>query len=526
MSRKESLFRGAAALAVAGLVIKVSNLLVRVPLTRLMTEEGLGIYQMALPAFYALFHIAAGGVPVAVQNLVAEYTEKGRRRVAEQVMRMAISYASLAGGAAMLFLAVAAPRLARLLGEPRMASALQAIAPAVVLFAVDAIYRNYLQGRKLMSPSATASVLEQGTKVAVTLAAAMALIPYGTQFAAAGAAMGITAGAIISLLYMMYIHHRVRMDDGVPLDPPESRAILVRRMAKLAWPVTVGSVFMPLLSLLDVGIVQRGFQKAGYAQEVATAMYGAYNGIAVQVVWFPVVLTGALGNALVPVLAGAKARGDREAVVERVLMGLRAAGLICLPVALGLAVLAYPVAQLFGSTRAAAPLMFMAPVAYLGPLAWLMTAQLQALGKTGPPMRNYAIAFTVKLSLDALLAPIRGIDIKGVAIASVIMFFIWCWMNTRTLEAELQERLPWGWLLRGPLTASAVMGLALFGMATGGLLPRANWASVSVAVAVAPVVYVVTLIISRAISWEEIKEMSGPVGQRLERLFQAIWPFS
>ena len=60
MSRKESLVRGAAALAVAGLVIKVSNLLVRIPLTRLIDSEGLGIYQIALPAFFALFHIAAG----------------------------------------------------------------------------------------------------------------------------------------------------------------------------------------------------------------------------------------------------------------------------------------------------------------------------------------------------------------------------------------------------------------------------------------------------------------------------------
>ena len=60
MSRRESVLRGAAALALAGLLIKIGNLLVRLPLTRLVGSEGLGIYQMALPAYNALLHLADG----------------------------------------------------------------------------------------------------------------------------------------------------------------------------------------------------------------------------------------------------------------------------------------------------------------------------------------------------------------------------------------------------------------------------------------------------------------------------------
>jgi stage V sporulation protein B len=526
VARKESLARGAAALAVAGLIIKVSNLIVRVPLTRMMTAEGLGIYQMALPAFYALFHIAAGGVPVAVQNLVAEYTARERRNVAEQVLRLALSYSFLTGGGAACLLLLFAPVLAQMLGEGRAYWALVAVAPAILLFAVDSIYRNYLQGRKLMTPSATASVLEQGTKVGVTLAAAYLLIQYGIEKAAAGAALGITAGALVSVLYMVAYYRRIRTDDGEFHDKLEPRSLLVRRMVKLAWPITLGSVAMPILSLIDVGIVQRGFVKALGDQATATSMYGAYSGIAVQVVWFPFVLTNALANAMVPVLAGARARGDREAVAEKVLMGLRATGLICMPVALGVAVLSTPIAHLFGTPAAAMPLLFMAPAAYLGPLTWLMMAQLQALGRTGPPMRNYMVAQVIKLMLDALLAPIPGVHVKGVAMASVVMFLIACYLNARTLEAELKERLPWVWLLAGPLFASVVMGAALFGLAAGGLLPSPHWASLGVAVAVAPVLYVVTLAISRAITWQEMRELSGPVGARLERLVQMLWPFS
>lgn len=526
MSGRETLLRGAAALAIAGLIIKVSNLLVRIPLSRLLEAEGLGIYQMALPAFFALFHIAAGGVPVAVQNLVAEYTSKGRQAVADQVLRLALAFTVIVGTGAASVLLIGSPLLARMLGEPLARWPLLAVAPAVPLFAMDAVYRNYLQGRNLMTPSATGSVLEQGTKVVVTLLAAYWLLPLGRAQAAAGAALGITVGALVSVFYMAHVCHRIRSEDPLQKDPGEPKRHLVRRIAALAWPVTLGSVTMPLLSLLDVGIIQNGFLKAGYAQSAATAIYGAYSGIAVQVVWFPWVLTNALANALFPALSAAAARKDYVRLRERVVLGLRATALICLPVAVGVAVLNRHIALLFGDANAAVPLLYMAPVALLGPLTWLMVVQLQALGKTVAPMRNLTLALLLKLGLDALLAPIPGIDVKGVALASVLMFGASTFLNARALERELKEPIPWSAVLGGPLVASAVMGLALVGLAVLGWLPRPGWSSLLAAAAIAPVLYVITLLATRAITPAEMGAMAGPLGPRLERLTQMLWPWS
>jgi len=524
VSRKESLIRGALALALAGLIIKVSNLVVRLPLTRLIGSEGLGIYQMALPAFHALYHIAAGGVPVAVQNLVAESVTKGRAAVADRVLRLALLYALVAGGTATCALLVGAPILARLLGDPRSRWPLVAVAPAVLLFALDSIFRNYLQGRKLITPSATASVLEQGSKVLVTVGAAYLLMPLGKEYAAAGAALGITAGAIVSLAYMLWTVSRVRGGE-LPATPDHTPG-LGRRMLRLAWPVTVGSVGLPLLQVFDVGIIQRGFLKAGYQLAEATSLYGAYSGIAVQIVWFPFVLSNALANALVPTLTAAQARGEMDLVRERVLVGLRTATLICLPVAIGVMLLATPIVRLFGEPQAAEPLRYMGPVALLGPLTWMMIAQLQALGATAEPMRNLGIATLAKICLDAVLAPIRGIDVRGVAIASVVMFLICAWLNGRTLARLIDSPLPWGRLLGGPLIASGVMGAGVVGLALAGWGADGGWERLLTALAVAPVLYVGALIATRTLTRTELLALSGPLAPRLERWLTLVWPWS
>lgn len=532
MSRKESLIRGALALALAGLIIKISNLLIRLPLTRLIGSEGLGIYQMALPAFNALFHLAAGGVPVAVQNLVAEQMERRRRAAADRALRLALTYAWLAGGAATCLLLAGAPILARLLGDYRAYQPLVAIAPAVLILAVDSVYRSYLQGRKMMTPSATASVLEQATKLVVTLGAAWLLLPMGREYGAAGAALGITAGAAASLVYIYRAVRRVRAEDAA--DPAEDvrptglvRSVgLGRRMLRLAWPVTLGSITMPLLNVLDVGVVQTGFRKAGYALAEATALYGAYAGIAVQVVWFPFVLTNALANATVPTLTAAQARGDMAAVHARVVMGLRTAALICLPVAMGVMVLSAPIVALFGEPQAAVPLRYLGPVALLGPLAWMTVAQLQALGVTGVPMRNLTLGMMVKLGLDALLAPIRGVDVKGVALASVTMFLVATWLNSRALERVLPEPIPWGRILAGPLAASLVMGGGLAALAYAAWEGAGPNQALMVAMLLAPLLYGGTLVATRSLTRTELLALAGPLAPRLERLLSLIWPWS
>jgi len=560
MSRRESLLKGAAALALAGLIIKVGNLVVRLPLTRMIGSEGLGIYQMALPAYNAVLALAVGGVPVAVQNLVAEYSERGRRDVVDRVLRLALTYGLLAGGAAACLLFIGAPFLARALGDPRSYWPLAALAPAVILNGLDSVFRHYLQGQKQMTPSAVASVLEQGTKVAVTMAAAALLLPMGLEYAAAGAALGITGGALASVLFMLWRVSRERALEeadermGAPqhrtagwfaarqaerspgalaerdrhgeATQPGLRRGLVWRMLRLAWPVTLGSMLMPLLNVLDVSIVQRGFLRAGYAPAEATALYGAFAGIAVQVVWFPFVLTNAVANATVPTLTAAQARGDLDGVRQRVLIGLRTASLICLPVSIGAMVLATPIVLLFGEPLAAEPLRHLGPVALLGPLTWMTVAQLQALGETGAPMRNLTLAMGLKLALDGLLAPIRGLDVNGVAMASTAMFMAALWLNARDLARLLDEPVPWGRILVGPLVASLVMGAGLAGLTVVLWGSAGRMEALAMALVVAPLLYGGTLIATRSITRTELLAMAGPFAPRLERWLQIVWPFS
>ncbi len=520
-ARRESLVRGVLVLALAGVLVRLSGFIYRAPLARLIHSEGLGIYQMALPAFHALLALAMGGVPLAVSNLVAEYTACGRPQVARRVLRLALTGVAVTAAVAAVTLAVAAPRLAATLGDPRAVYSLLALAPAIFLFSLEGCLRAYFQGCQLMTPTALAQMAEQALRITTTLALAYALYPLGLPYAAAGAALAAGAAGQAELRYNAVSYSRKPPERPRRWDPGEPDGRLIGRILALSWPATLGAVLLPLLTLADVGVIQRSLQATGFTRAEATALYGQYSGMAYTLVSLPSVLTGALASVLMPVAASAHAQHDRRAISRRVRLSVRVTALICLPAVVGLMVLARPlVTVVFDEPAAALPLVWLAPVAFLMPLAVVMGSVLLGLGRTGIPVRNFAIALVVKLGLDYVLATRLGI--RGVSFAAVIAYLIICWLDTIALEKELGEFLPWGSLLWGPATAATAMTGALL-LVTRLRPVAAEWLLLLGGLAAAPVAYAATLAITGGLRRGELADLAGPLAPRLWRWLQ-LWP--
>ncbi|OTA41253.1 MAG: hypothetical protein A6D92_08435 [Symbiobacterium thermophilum] len=106
------------------------------------------------------------------------------------------------------------------------------------------------------------------------------------------------------------------------------------------------------------------------------------------------------------------------------------------------------------------------------------------------------------------------------------MFFTALWCNARELERLLQEPIPWGRILMGPMVSSLVMGAGLAGLiaALWGAAGRVE--ALAVAAVVAPLLYGGTLVATRSITRTELLAMAGPLAPRLERWLAILWPWS
>ncbi|NBD28080.1 putative polysaccharide biosynthesis protein [Paenibacillus glycinis] len=228
---------------------------------------------------------------------------------------------------------------------------------------------------------------------------------------------------------------------------------LMRRLALLAVPVTLGALAIPVLNVVDAFTVPRLLQGNGLGQVEAMTLFGLY-GRGQPLVQLVVMVAGAMGGALVPALAGSRARGDAAAVRQQASLVLRAAWGIGAAAALGLALLAEPINMLlYANDAGSRTFALVGCTALAGTVSALTAAVLQGLGAVRTPALLMLGAAVLKAAFNAALVPAYGT--AGAACAGI-----------------------------AALTAAALLGSGAVRRAAGAAVPARSAAGMGLALAV------------------------------------------
>lgn len=489
-----SVVHGAFLLSLAGIACKILGAAYRIPLVRMIGDEGIGLYQMAYPIYLVFMALSTAGMPLAISKLVAERTALADGEGSRRILRLALAVlgglglscgAAMAGGARFF--------AARIAADPRAYAVILSLAPAVPLMALMAALRGFFQGGMDMLPSAVSQMVEQAVRVATLLILASILLSRGVDKAAAGAAFGASAGgaAGLALLCWWYFRHPLpRAREISPANTPSYPA-LAGRLFTLSLPIAFGALLLPLMQGVDSFLVPTRLQAIGFEVGRATAAIGQL-GNAWAVVHVPTTFTGALAVSLVPSVAGSWAKRARGTAVAQIRDSLRLTILVCLPSTVGLMLLPEEICRvLYGSASAAPVLQVLAPAAFFLGLQGVCGGALQGLGRTVAPMRNFALGFLVKAALTGLLCGIPTLGPRGAALATVCGAALAAILNLR--EIARQHGLPRQVLTATAAGAGASAAMAFLLHRTGGLLPPGAFVRLLILIPLGMLAYVLFL---------------------------------
>ena len=207
-------------------------------------------------------------LPVAVSKMVSERQADGRCREAAQVFHLSRMLMFMTGITGFGIVFLYAEEIAGLFHVPGASLSMRAMAPALFLVPLVASYRGYFQGMNNMIPTAVSQITEQIFRVAAGLTMAMFLkdnvwIFDGftwQQRGAAGGCFGAAAGGLGGLLaiLIMYLMVRRQLKERIRKDRIRRRSsslLLLKRILIIALPVTLGAAIMPIVGLIDAGVV-------------------------------------------------------------------------------------------------------------------------------------------------------------------------------------------------------------------------------------------------------------------------------
>jgi stage V sporulation protein B len=459
-----SFLKGALILTIAGFSVRFIGAGLRIFLAAVMGDEGIGLYQMAYPIYTTLLAISTAGIPIAVSKLVAENLAYKDFRGAHRVFRAALLILIILGAGFSLLLFFGADFFVRsIVKDPRAYYPLVSISPAIFVVTIMSAFRGFFQGQQDMVPTAVSQVLEQLGRVIVVIVLVYLLIPYGLEFAAAGAAFGAVTGALLSLAVLLIIYFRrkkyfLRQMQKQIASRNFSSLQVVYRIAALSIPITLGSLVIPFVNLIDLSVVPLRLGEAGYSIKEATALYGQLTGMANSIIQFPIIVTSALAMSLVPAISEAQTFQNSALIKKRTDLALRATLFFSIPSSLGLLVLAETITLvLFNNAEAAYPLSLLSLGVIFLSLYIASSGILQGLGHTLEPVKNMFLGTIIKFLISWFLTAQPELNIGGAALSTVIGFFLASVLNLRKVNLLTGWRLHVADLIVKPLVAAIVM---------------------------------------------------------------------
>lgn len=454
MEGRQAFLKGAVILSIAGAISKLLGAIYRIPLARLIGAEGIGLYQMAYPIYTTILALATAGVPVAISILVSSKETQGYTGDSKKIFKVSMLILFVFGIILTFLVMQSAGFLASyVLKNPRAYYAVLAVSPAIFFAGMMSVFRGYFQGYQTMVPTAVSQVVEQMFRVVAVLLLAYLLVPYGLEYAAAGATFGAVVGGVVGLIVLAIYYwnfERNRQKQGIALLYSGASSVsLGKEMVRLAVPVSVGAVVLPLVQMLDAIIVPGRLMALNYSISEATALYGHLSGMAAVLISLPTIFTISISTSLVPAIAEAHTQNDWTLLRERLNYGFRAGMIISFPAAAGLFILAFPICDLLYATpEAGIPLEPLAFSAIMLAAFQLSSAGLQGIGHPEIAMRHLVITGIFKVIFNYSFTSIPMWNIKGAAIGTVIAFAIGSLLNLIYLKKYTDIKYETGRMLK------------------------------------------------------------------------------
>ena len=494
-SSNNKFLKGTLILTVSSIVVKVIGSLNWIILSRVLGGEGIGLYQMGFPIYLMAITLSSAGIPVAISIITAEKLAQKDFLGAKRVFNVSLRLLFVTGlvFASALFFGAHWLIDNHWIRDSRAYYSIIALAPAVFFVTFLASFRGYLQGWQIMTPTAASEIVEQLMRVVTMIVFANMFMPHGLAYAAGGASMGAGVGAFCALLVLMWFYGRFKqklkadLQQQNPLATRESARAIISRLLRLALPVSMSSLMLPVVANLDLLIVPQRLEAAGFHISQATEFFGYLTGMAVPLINLATIFTAAMTISLVPAISESRALNDVFGIRAKTRTAFRVALIITCPCFVGMYFLAEKIAALiYNAPGAADAIQTMSVGILLLGLHQISTGILQGLGRTSIPVINMILAAAVKVFLIWTLTAIPTLGIKGAAMATVVDFGLAAVLNMIFIYKYTGFALSFSGVFK-PAVSAAAMGAAVYGVITLAVSWGA-WAILA-AIAVAVPVY-------------------------------------
>lgn len=523
-------------LAAAGIIVRFIGLLYKIPMTRALGNEGIGYYNTAYEIYNIGLILSSYSLPLAMSKLIAARRVREQYQDVKQVFRSGLLFGLTAGGLMTLFLLFEADWITgHIFKSPSSALPLKVMAPTILVFSIMGVIRGYFQGQGNMVPTSISQIIEQIVNAVVSIAASILFMRWfaarenPASYGAAGGTLGTLSGAVAAFVFLSILMLRYFRKNAATLNqtqriPVETTKHVYTALFLTLTPIILSQFVYQLSGTVDNALFGQIMEGKGFAEKERMFLLGIYSGKYRLLSNVPVAIASALGTSMIPSIVHSRVQRKTDEVLHKIQLTVKVNMLIAIPCAVGMGVLAAPLMLLIfqdGSPLTASLMMLGAPAIIFFSLSTVTNSVLQGINLMVKSVTHSAISLVIHAVLVYVMLCNLNLGVYGLVIGNVTFALVVCLLNWIAIGKALHYRQEIKTTFILPLISASIMGAAAWGICRAvTAITQRNQLGLLVSIPLAMVIYGILIILTKAVTEEELLEM--PMGRKLRALFKKV----
>lgn len=354
---------------------KILGMIYVIPFYSIIGEQGGALYGYAYNIYSIFLGISTAGIPLAISKIISEYDTLGNQEAKEKTFKVAKRILSVIGIICFLIMMIFTDNIAyMIIGNidggntyQDIAYVIRVISLSILIVPLLSVYRGYLQGHRIMTPTSISQVLEQIIRVSIIIGGsflAKSLFHLSLKETVSIALFGATFGALISLIYLR-IKVRFHRKELVCKDKVKKQNVdisskaIAGQILIYAFPFIFSDVCKSLYNSVDTFFVVKTLVSSlGYTAMAAESIMSVISTWGNKLNMIVIAIGTGFMSSLIPNLTASIVKKDKKDIDDKINRTFKILIFITLPMAAGLSFLSVPVWNIFYGSSAYGPSVF------------------------------------------------------------------------------------------------------------------------------------------------------------------------
>lgn len=327
---KDIFFKNSFFLTAANITTGILGFIFSMYLNNLAGPEGVALYGLVMPVYNLFICLMTAGIIAAISQRAAIYSSKGEYNNLFKTIRSVAFFNiiwSIVIGFLVFFLA---PYISQYgIKDARTLNAIKVTCPAMVFIALSNILKGFFYGTSKITVPAIVDIFEKAMRI-ITIALLIYIFKAQTLSSLVTLAyVSLALGELQSLLLLLFCYYKYTKNKMPSSNEmPESRAQLIFNVLIISLPLCLNGFLGNAFSTVSTLVVPRQLVASGLDYSSALNLIGRFNGMALTIVTFPLIVVNSINTLLVPDLSQTISSGDYYNASTRIKTILKVAFLL------------------------------------------------------------------------------------------------------------------------------------------------------------------------------------------------------